>query len=52
MLVTQIKELNSFLFLFLQDALMEVEDQLAAQAPINVEKGREIATLTSIVLVI
>ena len=52
MLIMQIKGLNSFLFLFLQDALMEVEDQLAAQAPINVEKGREIVTLTWIVLAI
>ena len=47
-----IKERNSFPVLFLQDALMEVEDRLAAQAPINVEKGREIATLMLTVLAI
>ena len=34
----------------LQDALMEVEDQIAAQAPTNVGKGKEIATVMLTVL--
>ena len=41
------------LVIFLQDALMmEVEDQNAAQAPINVGKGKEIVTPMSTVLAI
>ena len=39
-----VKGWNSFPVWFLQDVRMEVEDQVAAPAPSNVGKGREIAT--------
>ena len=45
-----VKGWNSFPVWFLQDVLMEVEDQLAAPAPSNVGLEKEIATVMPTVL--